>query len=223
MMIVKYRMISVLAAVVLFSSAAFSQAAAKVLSEVAPVFPAEVRELDYGETVKVAVNVDKKGAVSNAYVYGPLTPCKNLSDPVAAAVRKAAYDAARKMVLEPVTKDGKAVETGLMITYRLRPKRPAPEPQVVKMIVAGGVNGKARHLEKPIYPRRAKEDRVGGTVTFDLLIGEDGSVISAGAATGHPYLIDGNLESACKSKFSPTLLEGKPVKVLGVITYNFIP
>lgn len=195
----------------------------KVITSVDPVFPVEARAPEYGQTVKVAVNVDKKGHVSNAYVYGPLTPCKNLADPVAAEVRRAADEAARKMVFEPATKNGKPVETGVIITYRLRPKLATGEPLDTKTIVAGAVNGKALHLEKPWYPSPAKAERIGGTITFDVLIGEDGSVISTGAASGHPYLINGNLEPACKSKFSVTLLDGKPVKVLGIITYRFVP
>ncbi|MBO0160511.1 energy transducer TonB, partial [Vibrio parahaemolyticus] len=31
------------------------------------------------------------------------------------------------------------------------------------------------------------------------------------------------VEAAQRAKFSPTMLSGQPVKVSGVITYNFVP
>jgi hypothetical protein len=56
-----------------------------------------------------------------------------------------------------------------------------------------------------------------------VLIGEDGSVISATAVSGHLLLRAEAVNAAKGAKFSPTLLEGRPVKVSGVITYNFVP
>jgi hypothetical protein len=48
-------------------------------------------------------------------------------------------------------------------------------------------------------------------------------VYSARTVSGHPLLRANSEIAACSSKFTPTLLEGNPVKVSGVITYNFVP
>lgn len=91
-------------------------------------------------------------------------------------------------------------------------------------IVSGGVlNGKALALPKPSYPPAAKAVRASGSVAVQVLILEDGSVYSAAGISGHPLLRANSEIAACGSKFTPTLLVGNPVKVSGVIVYNFIP
>ncbi len=89
--------------------------------------------------------------------------------------------------------------------------------------ISGGVlNGKARHLPKPPYPPAARAVRAAGAVTIQVLIDEDGSVFSAEPGSGHPLLRSASRLAACGASFSPTLLDGNPVKVVGVITYNFV-
>lgn len=99
-------------------------------------------------------------------------------------------------------------------------KTPPPAPKTV----SGGVlNGKATSLPKPAYPPAAKAVRAGGAVSVQVLISETGSVISANAVSGHPLLRSAAEGAARGARFSPTLLSGQPVKVSGVITYNFVP
>lgn len=101
---------------------------------------------------------------------------------------------------------------------------PAPTPKPVPKVVSGGVmNGKATSLPKPPYPPLARNVRAGGPVTVQILIDEDGKVVSASAVSGHPLLRATAENAARGARFSPTLLSGQPVKVSGVITYNFVP
>jgi len=92
-----------------------------------------------------------------------------------------------------------------------------------KTIVGGVVNGRALFLPKPPYPVAAREVRAKGTVEVKVLIDEAGKVIFACAINGAKELQRASEISAYGSRFSPTLLSGQPVKVSGVITYNFIP
>lgn len=69
----------------------------------------------------------------------------------------------------------------------------------------------------------ARAAHVSGTVTVQVLIDEEGNVKAAHAVDGHPLLLAVCVAAAQQAKFSPTLLEGEPVKVTGVIKYNFIP
>jgi TonB family protein len=88
--------------------------------------------------------------------------------------------------------------------------------------VSGGVlNGKAVSLPVPPYPAAARAVQASGQVVVQVLIDEDGSVISATAVSGHPLLRGPAADAAKNATFSPTLLGGKPVKVTGVITYTF--
>lgn len=90
--------------------------------------------------------------------------------------------------------------------------------------VSGGVlNGMATSLPKPPYPAEAKVSRAGGSVSIQVLIDETGKVIFACAVSGPKILQPGTESAAYQATFTPTLLEGKPVRVSGVITYNFVP
>ena len=101
---------------------------------------------------------------------------------------------------------------------------PPPTPKPIPRTVSGGVlNGKATSLPKPAYPPAARAVRAGGSVSVQVLIDESGRVISANAVSGHPLLQAAAVGAARGARFSPTLLSGQPVKVSGVITYNFVP
>ena len=104
------------------------------------------------------------------------------------------------------------------------PPAPNPTPVVPKVLnVSRGVlEGKAVSLPKPIYPPIAKQIKVQGAVTVQVLIDESGKVISANAISGHPLLIPEAKKAAMQARFLPTSLSNQPVKVTGVITYNFV-
>ena len=102
------------------------------------------------------------------------------------------------------------------------PPKPTPPP-VPKAPISGGVlNGKAISLPKPPYPAIAKAAHASGTVTVQVTIDESGKVISAHAVSGHPLLQQSAVQAAYQARFTPTQLSGQPVKVTGVITYNFV-
>ena len=61
-----------------------------------------------------------------------------------------------------------------------------------------------------------------GSVSVQVLIDENGDVASAAAVSGHPLLRAAAEQAALQSKFKPTQLSGQPVKVAGVIVYNFV-
>lgn len=92
-----------------------------------------------------------------------------------------------------------------------------------KQINGGVLNVKALELVKPEYPANARFERASGAVNVQVTIDEKGNIISATAVSGHPKLRRAAEEAALKCKFAPTLLEGKPVKITGIIVYNFVP
>lgn len=99
---------------------------------------------------------------------------------------------------------------------------PAPTPKPVPKIVRKNVvNGDALSLPKPPYPPLAKQSGIEGTVNVQVLIDEKGNVISASVVAGHPLLAHVARQAAFQARFSPTYLGEQPVKVSGVITYNF--
>jgi TonB family protein len=113
-----------------------------------------------------------------------------------------------------------------VVTDEPPPPPPPPKPTAAsgpRAPISGGVlNGKAVSLPKPAYPPIAKATHASGTVTVQVTIDESGKVISARAVGGHPLLQQAAVQAANRARFSPTLLSGQPVKVTGVITYNFV-
>ena len=82
--------------------------------------------------------------------------------------------------------------------------------------------GRALELPKPSYPPLARAPRVSGQVVVQVIIDVDGTMMASAAVSGHPLLYAVSVEAAKNSRFALTKLDGKPVKVTGVITYNFV-
>jgi TonB family protein len=97
---------------------------------------------------------------------------------------------------------------------------PAIKPKPV-MQSLGVINGKASYLPIPAYPAAATALNLQGKVDVQVTIDETGKVISAKAATGHPILRVAAEKAAWNARFTPTTLSKVPVKVTGVIVYNF--
>ena len=102
------------------------------------------------------------------------------------------------------------------------PPPPPPPPSSHPPISGGVLNAKAISLPKPAYPPIAKAAKASGTVVVQVTVDENGNVISAHAVSGHPLLQAAAVAAARAAKFSPTKLSGQPVKVNGVINYNFV-
>lgn len=90
-------------------------------------------------------------------------------------------------------------------------------------ITEGVESGHVIELPPPAYPPIARAAHVQGTVEVRVLVDTDGSVIAAAAISGHPLLQAAAVSAARKARFTPIKYKGEPVKVVGVIKYNFIP
>ena len=123
---------------------------------------------------------------------------------------------------------GPGTGTGLVagptsVNIAEEPPPPPPKPTPPRAPISGGVlNGKAISLPKPAYPPIARQAHASGTVVVQVTIDENGNVISATPVSGHPLLRAVAAAAARGARFSPTKLSGQPVKVTGVITYNFV-
>ena len=95
-------------------------------------------------------------------------------------------------------------------------------PLPMKPVSGGVVNGNATSLPKPAYSAAAIAVGAQGKVDVQVLIDESGRVISAKAVSGHIMLRDAAERAARSARFTPTYLSKVPVKVTGVIVYNFM-
>ncbi|HEX8098176.1 MAG TPA: energy transducer TonB, partial [Pyrinomonadaceae bacterium] len=122
-----------------------------------------------------------------------------------------------KLVAEGNRRRGFGDGTGLS-----QPPLITPSAEGRGSVMTGGVlNGKAISKPVPAYPPIARAANASGTVMVQVLVDESGNVISASAVSGHPLLQAAAVAAAREAKFSQTLLSGQPVKVRGLLTYEF--
>lgn len=86
-------------------------------------------------------------------------------------------------------------------------------------VLGGVLNDIAVSLPKPEYPADAKGAK--GTVTVEVLVNEKGVVTASSVVSGPQSLWSAAGAAARQAKFDPPLKDGKPVKVAGVLTYDF--
>jgi periplasmic protein TonB len=123
----------------------------------------------------------------------------------------------------PGTGTGNIISGPAKVEVADAPPPPPPKPTPPKAPISGGVlNGKAVRLVQPPYPAIARSAHASGQVRVQITIDENGNVVSAAAVSGHPLLQGAATAAARQSKFTPTKLSGMPVKVTGVIIYNFV-
>ena len=94
-------------------------------------------------------------------------------------------------------------------------------PRILKPVSKGVLNGSAISLPTPTYPDTAKRMHTSGLVVVEVVIDENGRIVSARALSGPTTLRDAAVLAANRARFSPTKLSGQPVKVTGTINYNF--
>ncbi|HJT26724.1 MAG TPA: energy transducer TonB [Pyrinomonadaceae bacterium] len=121
----------------------------------------------------------------------------------------------------PLTGGRVVVPPAQIVTMPDQPPPPDP-PKPPRVISKGPITGLAISLPKPAYSEIAKRARIQGSVNVQVLIDEYGRVVSAKAVSGHPLLVLDAQKAALQARFSPTKLGDQPVKVSGVITYNFV-
>jgi periplasmic protein TonB len=108
----------------------------------------------------------------------------------------------------------------------VRVEETPPAPQPVKLpprhVSTGVLMATVISMPAPAYPIIAKQVKAQGPVNVQILVNEQGKVISAQVLSGNPMLLSAAKEAAMRARFTPTLLSGTPVKVQGTIIYNFV-
>jgi len=110
-----------------------------------------------------------------------------------------------------------------LVRVEENPPAPTPvKPPTTLKVSLGVMMAKAINLPSPPYPPIAKQLRLQGPVTIQILVDEEGRVLTAQPVSGNPTLTGAAKEAALRARFTPTKLSGVPVKVQGLITYNFV-
>ncbi len=77
------------------------------------------------------------------------------------------------------------------------------------------------HRVAPVYPDQARRAGLQGTVRLAAIIARDGSIQSLQVVQGHCWLAEAAVKAVEQWRYSPTLLEGRPVEVLTTIDVVF--
>jgi Ca-activated chloride channel family protein len=77
-------------------------------------------------------------------------------------------------------------------------------------------------LPKPEIPQNLKWTKKDGLVNVEFSVNEKGDVLTAKAISGLAALKKPSETAALESKFSPPTFEGEPLRMAGVIVYNFV-
>jgi TonB family protein len=104
---------------------------------------------------------------------------------------------------------------------RLQNSSSSNQPQSIQQVVDNVLQGNAITKVEAVYPPTARMMRAFGTVRVQVTISESGRVIDAEAVSGHQALRSAAVEAAYKWVFKPTTLNGAPIKVQGILTFNF--
>jgi outer membrane biosynthesis protein TonB len=107
------------------------------------------------------------------------------------------------------------------IQATLKIAKTAPREKGALQIEEKLLKRKAIRLPRPGYPADPR-DRINRTVVVEVLISEAGNVLAACAISGPRELRDMSVSAARSALFTPTKLDGKPVRVTGLISYNFV-
>jgi protein TonB len=103
-----------------------------------------------------------------------------------------------------------------------KPTAAASTEQRVVRLTSQLTQGRAIRKVQPPYPAIARQARIQGPVQVQISISESGEVTAAFVLSGHPMLRDASLQAARQWLFKPTELNDRPVRAIGVITFNFV-
>lgn len=166
----------------------------------------------------VYLNTKKDDAIQEEFLSSFVLPEKGAAPPPSVAA------AASETSEGPVTAPADAAPAKPNANEEAKPdeaQRPGTDPGKRAPISAGVLNGKAISLPKPDYPPDARAAGTEGVVVIQVTVDEQGNVTEARAISGPKQLQEVSVNAALQAKFSPTLVSGEPVRVTGVIVYNF--
>jgi len=146
----------------------------------------------------------------------PLTPSQN--PPLADVSARN-----EKLASEDTVESAPSIQVAFGSVREQMPRLAAERAQLPQFggAVSQVVPATALQRVNPIYPPLARSQGMGGDVILDATISKDGSVPKVKIISGAPNLADAATRAVRQWRFSPAMLNGKPVDVEQRITIVF--
>ena len=180
----------------------------KLVKTVQPVYPEEARKAGVEGVVILQARTDVEGKVKDVMVLR--------SVPV---LDKAAIEAVRTWVYEPMTIDGQPKEAVFTTTVRftLSDKKPAgPEGEPAK--TGEVLVPKLIKRVDPVYPDAARKAGIEGIVLLEATTDEQGNVAKVRVLKSVPELDQAAIDALKQWKYEPMIVEGKAKGVVFTVT-----
>jgi TonB family protein len=94
-------------------------------------------------------------------------------------------------------------------------------PELDVKVSQGVTEANVTRKVEPVYPREALAKHLGGTVKLEAFIGDDGSVNDVKLLQGEATLAAAAITAVRQWRYSPCLLDGKPIAIQKEITVIF--
>ena len=126
----------------------------------------------------------------------------------------------KRNILQPLFVISWLVTVPVFVAPAQAQQKQADLPKIIRKannaLLASAIN-----RVEAVYTPAALMARAIGTVSVEVSIDESGSVTSARAVAGHPLLREAAVDAARGWTFQPTVMQGKPVKVVGTLPFTY--
>jgi protein TonB len=73
----------------------------------------------------------------------------------------------------------------------------------------------------PVYPEKARQMRIQGTVILHVLLDKKGKIKEINVVSGHPLLVPAAMDAVKQWKYKPARVEGRKVEAETDVVINF--
>lgn len=164
-----------------------------------PDYPEKAKEFCAGGKVEIEVLISEKGDVIEAKAISGDELLREVS---VEAVRKAKF---------ATYNDAGPVKTRGIIVYNF--------DSLAKCLNVGVVNKKALKVPKPSV--NLSPPKTEAIIAVQIVVDMNGKVTAARAFSGHPLVRSVFEKAARQAEFSPTFINGPPVRVRALLVYKF--
>ena len=97
--------------------------------------------------------------------------------------------------------------------------------QAPKLRVGGDIKRPAKiRAVPPVYPKEALDNKIGGTVLLEIVIGTEGNVLEQNVVQSvHPLLDAAAAQAVRQWRYVPSNINGQPVELIMKVDVTFTP